>query len=215
MKIIENILNLIYPPACGFCGKICDEYLCKKCEIKIKKHEIFSIRKSSNTYFEEILCVFKYENIIRDTLIKYKFQNQPYLYKTFSKIIVKNKKIYSFFKNYDIIISVPISKKRNRQRGYNQSYLIANEIAKKFNLKCENKCIVKQKDTTEQSKLDKEQRKINVQGAYIIINREKLINKNVLLLDDIYTTGNTAKECAKTLKQAGAKNVGVLTIAKD
>lgn len=215
MKIIKKFLNLIYPPVCGFCGKICNEHLCKKCEIKIKKHEIVSVRRISNTYFEEILCIFKYEDIIRSTLIKYKFQNKAYLYKTFSKIIVKNKKIYSFLKNYDIIIPVPISKKRNRQRGYNQSYLIAKEIAEKSNLKCEKKCLVKQKDTIEQSKLDKEQRKINVQGAYGIINKEKLINKNVLLLDDIYTTGNTVKECAKRLKQSGAKKVGVLTIAKD
>lgn len=215
MKIIENILNLIYPPVCGFCEKICNEHLCKKCELKIKKHEIVSIRKSNNMHFEEILCIFKYEDIIRNTIIKYKFQSKAYLYKTFSKIIVKNKKTYSFLKNYDIIIPVPISKKRNKQRGYNQSYLIANEIAKTFNLKCENKCLVKQKDTIEQSKLDKEQRKINVKDAYRVINKEKLINKNIVLLDDIYTTGNTVKECAKTLKQAGAKKIGILTIAKD
>ena len=215
MKIIENLLNLIYPPICGFCGKIYNDHLCKKCEIKIKNYEIISIRENSNAYFDEILYIFKYEDVIRDTLIKYKFQNKAYLYKTFSKIILKNKKMYSFLKSYDIIIPVPISKKRNKQRGYNQSCLIAKEISRSSNLKFENKCLIKQKDTIEQSRLDKKQRKINVQGAYKIINKEKLFNKNILLLDDIYTTGNTVKECARILKQAGAKKVGVLTIAKD
>lgn len=95
-KIIDNILNLIYPNVCGFCGKICKDHLCKKCEIETKKYQINSIRKSKNTYFDELLCVFRYEDIIRDTLIKYKFQNKAYLYKTFSKIIIKNKKYVAF-----------------------------------------------------------------------------------------------------------------------
>lgn len=214
-KIIDNILNLIYPPVCGFCNQICKEYLCKKCEIKINKYQINLIRKSKNTYFDELICLFKYEDIIRDTLIKYKFQNKAYLYKTFSKNILKNEKICGFLKNYDIIIPVPISKKRKMERGYNQSYLIGKEISRFTNLKCENKYLFKQKDTIEQSKLDKNKRKINVQNAYKIINKEKLFNKNVLLLDDIYTTGSTVNECSRMLKQAGANKVGVITIAKD
>lgn len=214
-KIIENILNLIYPSVCGFCGKISNEHLCKKCEIKIKEHGINLIRKTKDTYFDELMCLFKYEDIIRDILIKYKFQNKAYLYKTFSKIILKNKKVCGFLKNYDIIIPVPISKKRKRQRGYNQSYLIAKEIAKHIGLKCEDKCLIKQKDTIEQSKLDKKQRKINVQGAYKVINEEELINKSVLILDDVYTTGSTVNECAKMLKQSGVNKIGVLIIAKD
>lgn len=215
MKIINNILNLIYPPVCGFCGRICNEHLCKKCEIKIKEYQINSIRKVKDKYFDELLCLFKYEDIIRETIIKYKFQNKSYLYKTFSKIILKNEKTCGFLKKYDIIIPVPISKKRKIQRGYNQSYLIAKEIARNTTLKCENKCLIKKKDTIEQSKLNKNQRKINVQNAYMITNKEKLLNKNVLLIDDIYTTGNTVNECAKTLKQAEIQSIGILTIAKD
>jgi ComF family protein len=215
MKIIENFLNLIYPPVCGFCNQICEESLCKKCKIKIKKYEINSIRKVKDKYFDELLCLFRYEDVIRDILIKYKFQNKAYLYKTFSKIILKNKKIYSFLKKYDIIIPVPISKKRNIQRGYNQSYLIAKEIATNSNLKCENKCLVKQKDTIEQSKLNKNQREINVKDVYRLINKEKILNKKILLIDDIYTTGNTVNECARELKKLGIKHIGVLVIAKD
>ena len=215
MKIINNILNLIYPPVCGFCGQICNEHLCKKCEIKIKKYQINSIKKIKDKYFDELLCLFKYEDIIRETIIKYKFQNKPYLYKTFSKIILKNKKIYSFLKKYDIIIPVPISKKRKSERGYNQSALIAKEITKNTSLKYEKNNLIKIKNTVEQSKLNKKQRQINVKNVYTIENKETLLNKNILLLDDICTTGNTVNECARILKQAGIKNVGVLTIAKD
>jgi hypothetical protein len=85
--------------------------------------------------------------------------------------------------------------------------LIAREIAKYTDLKCENKILVKQKDTIEQSKLNKNERKINIQGAYIVINKQKLFNKNVILLDDIYTTGSTVNECAKMLKQSGVNKI--------
>ncbi len=214
-KILGNLLNLIYPPVCGICGKINKEYLCKKCEIKIKEYVISSIRKSKHTYFDEIYCELRYKDIVRDNIIKYKFQNKAYLYKTFSKIILNNKKTCGFLKKYDIIIPVPISKKRKILRGYNQSCLIAYEIAKYLNLKCEDKCLIKQKDTIEQSKLNKQQRKINLKGAYKVINKQNLTDKNVLIIDDIYTTGSTVNECAKVLKEAGAKKIGVLTIAKD
>jgi len=214
MRIIDNILDLIYSPVCGFCNQICKENLCKKCEIKIKDYEINSIRKVKDKYFDEVLYLFKYEDIIRNILIKYKFQNKSYLYKTFSKIILKNKKICGFLKNYDIIIPVPISKKRKYKRGYNQSYLIAREIAKYADLNCENKCLIKQKETTEQSKLNKNQRKTNVQGAYKITDKQKLFNKNVLILDDIYTTGSTVNECAKMLKEAGIKRIRCINNCK-
>ena len=213
-EIVDNILNLIYPPVCGFCNKIYKESLCKKCEIKIKEYEINSIRKVKDKYFDELLCLFNYKDIIRKTIIKYKFQNKVYLYKTFSKIILKNKKICGFLKKYDIIIPVPISKRRKQKRGYNQSYLIAKEIEKFTNLKCENKCLIKQKDTIEQSKLNKNERKINIQGAYKIIHKEKILNKKILLLDDIYTTGNTVNECAKILKQTGIKKIRCINNCK-
>ena len=213
-KIINNILNLVYPTVCGFCNQICKENLCKKCEIKIKEYEINSIRKIKDKYFDELLCLFKYEDDIRETLIKYKFQNKAYLYKTFSKIILKNEKICGFLKKYDIIIPVPISKKRKQKRGYNQSLLIAKDIANFTNLKLEDKCLIKQKETIEQSKLNKNERKINVQDAYKVKNKEKIFNKNVLIIDDIYTTGNTVNECARILRQAGTKNIRCINNCK-
>ena len=119
-------------------------------------------------------------------------------------------------KNYDIIIPVPISKKRKRLRGYNQSELIAKMIAKQAKtIECRCDILYKQKDTLPQSSLDKEKRQQNIKNAYYIKNEKTVQNKKILLLDDIYTTGSTANECSKMLKQAGAKEIGVLTLAKD
>ena len=94
--------------------------------------------------------------------------------------------------------------------------MIAKHIAKNFkNLQYQCNLLYKIKDTLPQSKLDKEKRSQNIRGAYYIKNGQMIQNKKVLLLDDIYTTGNTVNECSKMLKQVGAKEIGVLTLAKD
>ena len=216
-NIINDILNLVYPPVCGFCGNIYENYICKKCIVKIKQYEIENKKNYNNKkmYFDEFYSIFKYEGIIRDTLIKYKFQNKAYLYKTFSKIILNNKKICGILKKYDIIIPVPIHKKRKHQRGYNQTELIAREIANNTNLQLENKVLFKQKNVISQSELSKIDRKENIKNAFMIQNIEKIKNKKVIIFDDIYTTGSTVNECSKILKLVGVKNIGILTIAKD
>ena len=224
MRMFQKVLiflwqKIIFPQCCLICGKSAEDILCAKCikELNQKMKVVIENKNKkefNEVYFEKHCYLFKYEDI-RNLILDYKFNDKSYLYQIFSKIIIKNEKICGFLKKYDIIIPVPISKKRKIQRGYNQSYLIAKEITKYKVLKNECNCLIKQKDTIEQSKLGKNERKTNIQGAYKIINKEKIISKNVLIIDDIYTTGNTVNECAKELKKAGAKRIGVLAIAKD
>ena len=111
--------------------------------------------------------------------------------------------------------NLKISKKRYKERGYNQSYLIAKEIAKNTDLEILNNCLIKTKNIIEQSKLNKEERKINIQGVYEIKNSALIKNKKILLIDDIYTTGSTVNECSKILNKEKTNKIGVLTIAKD
>ena len=146
----------------------------------------------------------------------YKFRDKSYLYELFAKIITKNEKICGILEKYDIIIPVPIHKKRKKQRGYNQSELVARQISKNIaNLQLENKAFIKIKNNKPQSTLSKKQRKQNVKNVYKLENKGKIENKNIVLFDDIYTTGNTANEIAKILKRNGANKILVLTIAKD
>ena len=210
-----NLLELVYPNVCGFCNKICKNELCNKCKMKIIQHQIDIVIKPENKYFKELISILKYEGIIRDKILQYKFEDKPYIYKTFAKIVLKNKKVCGLLKKYDIIIPVPIHKKRKLQRGYNQTQLIAKEISKNIDIKLCNNVLVKIKNTIAQSKLNKNKRKQNIKGAFKILNSEKIQDKNILLFDDIYTTGSTVNECSKILTRAGAKRIGVLTIAKD
>ena len=104
----------------------------------------------------------------------YKFNDKSYLYELFSKIITKNEKICGILEKYDIIIPVPIHKKRKQKRGYNQSEIITRQISKKIpSLVHENTAIQKIKHNIEQSSLSKEQRKQNVKDVYKIVNKER------------------------------------------
>ena len=102
-----------------------------------------------------------------------------------------------------------------RKRGYNQTELIAREIAKNTKLILEKDVLVKIKNVTSQTKLTKEKRIQNVKDVFKIISNKKIYKKNIILLDDIYTTGSTVNEASRILKLAGARKIGVLTIAKD
>lgn len=210
-----NLLEFIYPNVCGFCNKICKEEICNKCRIKIKKYQINIVIKPPNRYFNELISIFKYEGIIREKILQYKFNDKAYMKNTFAKIILKNKKVCGLLKKYDIIIPVPIHKSRKAQRGYNQTQLIASKLAEYIDIEFCNNVLVKNKNTIAQSKLNRKKRIENIKGAFDILNLKKVQGKNVLLFDDIYTTGSTANECSRVLKTAGAKTVGILTIAKD
>lgn len=216
LHFINYVLNLIYPNVCGICDKLSDEDLCKKCELKLNEIATIKINEHLNKYFKKHLFIFKYEGIIKKKLIDYKFNERVYVYKAFVNFMLKNKKVCRFLESYDIIIPVPIHKNRKLKRGYNQTSLIAKKIAENFeNLQYIDDVLIKKIDNKPQSTKNKIDRKKDVIGVYEIKNAEKLKNKKVLVIDDIYTTGSTLNECCKMLKQANPKWVDVMTVAKD
>ncbi len=219
MNIKEKVLDVIFPPVCGLCNRINKDFLCDLCKNKIDEIKISSIEDYSDlpVYFDEHYYTLKYAGEVRDYILKYKFNEKSYLYKSFAKIIMDDSLFTNKFINkYDCIICVPIHKKRFNVRGYNQSGLIAEEIAKKCQLEYYNEILVKSKNKVAQSTLDKLERVSNVKGAFAKGKNIHLIEgKNVALFDDIYTTGATVNECARILKDAGASFVGVFTLAKD
>lgn len=215
-KFLAYCINLIFPNVCGICDKIYQEDLCPKCEIKLNKLAKIKVNQYTNKNFKKHFYVFLYEGLIKERLVEYKFHQKNYIYKAIVKFMLKNKKICSFLKNYDIIIPVPIHNKRRLKRGYNQSALIAKKLAEQMNnLVYAEDVLFKIKNNKPQSKKNKADREKNVQGVYSAGNISKIRNKRILLLDDIYTTGNTVNECARMLKEAGVKQIDVISIAKD
>ena len=215
MNFINSALDYFFPPICGMCGEINEKYICNNCYKNIKKIKKCVINEYNNRNFSKHLYIFKYEGIIRNKIIEYKFEDKGYLYKMFAKIILSDKKTCNFIKKYDVIIPVPISKKRKKKRGYNQSELVANELAQKLNQDIWTDIIIKKKDNKPQSELNKLERIKNVEDIYEINKPIEVKNKKVLLLDDIYTTGSTVNEIARKLKQNQTQEIGVITLAKD
>ena len=222
-KIVRQTLTVpfvsIFPQVCGICGKINNNSLCNKCELLLKKQQDVNIitkgEDIEEKYFSELMYVFKYEGQIRNLIIDYKFNDKSYMYLMFVNFLLKSQKIFENVKKYDKIVPVPISRKRWKDRGYNQSLLLAREIAKLTNLNLLNNCLLKTKNIIEQSKLNKEDREKNIQGVYGLKNGQLIENNKVLLVDDIYTTGSTVNECSKILMQSNPAKIGVLVLARD
>ena len=202
---------------CGICEKENKNSLCYECRKKLQKEFQFTKIYSKKKNFSEQYYLFQYKNLIRNLILEMKFQKKPYIYKTIEYFLQNNKKKLEKLKKYDIIIVVPLSWKRKLKRGYNQSLLIARIISNILQIKIENKILYKTKNIVPQSTLNKKERKENIKGAFKIKHIEIIENKKILIIDDIYTTGNTLNECSKMLVENGIKkeNIGVLTLAKD
>ncbi len=219
MNLLDTVLNFIFPPTCGFCNKMREGYLCQDCKQKITNSNFYlnqlDFYQNKDNFIEEHFYLFSYVEPIRGKILQYKFDDRAYLANTIYEFFMNNEKLYGFLKKYDIIIPIPISSSRKRERGYNQSELLARKISKMANIHIETQVLKKAKNNQPQSSLNKEQRRENVKNVYKVQNEVKIQNKEILLLDDIYTTGSTANECARMLKQAGCQTVGILTIASD
>ena len=218
INLKEKILNLIYPPVCGFCNRINSDFLCDRCKNKLNSMKISMVDNyiDAPVYFDEHFFMFKYEKEIREEILKYKFDEKSYMYKSYAKILFEDNILRSnFIDKYDCIISVPIHKKRFKERGYNQSELIARELSLKLGKKYYSDILIKNKNIVAQSSLDRLNRVRNIKDAFVFgKNINHIRKKNVVLFDDVFTTGATVNECARVLKEAGANFVGVLTIAK-
>ena len=232
--ILDKVLDFLFPPVCGICFKKNKNWICNECyqklDLKLRK---FKIRKSDfgkeskeNEVREEktykintinyVYYMCDYKDDIRKKIIDYKFYDQSYLYKMFSNIILKNKKLCKLLKSYDIIIPVPMHIKKKKSRGYNQTELIINEIAKKLEIEARDDILLKIKENKMQSSLDYFSRKENVNNVYKVsdIEKESIQNKKILIFDDIYTTGFTVKECVKEIEKINPRKIDILVIAK-
>ncbi len=194
MLNLEKVTNIIFPPKCGICGKINDKYLCKKCEKKLENEAIWQIEENKNPYiyYKETISIFSYKNLIREKILSYKFNEKSYLYKTFANFLLKNQKVFEKIQDYDIIIPVPISKKRKMERGYNQSLLIAREICRQINEKYRSEIINKWQTVTQKEKHNKTKIK-------------KANYKIQLVTKCLYKTKNTIEQ-SKLNKEEREKN---------
>ncbi|MGH4051846.1 MAG: ComF family protein [Clostridium sp.] len=186
------------------------EALCSFCKGKLRRcGENFYIGKGDEKYLA--MSVFYYSSIIKELIIRLKYKNDFTCGEILAEYMVR------FIKNselqFDLISFVPMTKRALKIRGYNQSEFLANYLSRLLNIKviCN---LVKTYDTKDQIGLSGEERWVNMEKCFKIEKNKFIKNKNILLIDDVITTGATAFQCANALKENGANNIYVLTIAK-
>lgn len=119
------------------------------------------------------------------------------------------------FKGFRFLLPVPLARKKLAQRGFNQSELLADIIAENGDFEVIKNAIIRSKNTKSQTTLNKEDRKSNMLNAFSALKPELIKGKNIILIDDVATTGSTLQELAKTLKKAGAKKIAAFTLARE
>ncbi|MEZ0537214.1 ComF family protein [Caldicellulosiruptoraceae bacterium PP1] len=229
--MIDKLLEYIFPSRCIFCGRL-GSTPCVECEKEIKKIEgrvclkcgvpigdivynYCSYCINKKTYYDKIIPVFYYDKKVKKgiRLFKYHgFYQSAEKFSEFMKEAIEKSDII-----YDIIVPVPISRKRFLKRGYNHSELLAMKLSKLLKTRYVN-VLIRTKDTKPFYKLKKEQREKEIRNSIVINKRyiDLIKDKNVLLIDDIFTTGATLNECSRILKENGAQKVfaAVIAIAK-
>lgn len=228
--IFEQFIDIIFPLKCATCHNFSQHEICPACSsriVKLKPPFCMICGKPKDQYFVSELCeecfiekppfimarsVAIYEGVVKDAIHQFKFNNKRRLAGQLGQMLVDHLHEHGITeKKIDRIMPIPLSGQRQRSRGYNQVALLANVVSLSCGAKVDAHSLMKIKDTNPQFELSRDQRLENVIGAFDSL---PVPNAAILLLDDIYTTGATAKEATLALIRAGAKSVHVLTLAR-
>jgi ComF family protein len=201
-------IELIESPFCGRCGAPCsgskdgNDDGCEQCT-----DLPFDYCKN------ESLGIFTGK--LRELIHLYKFKQRKSLSNVFSDILIKHKRAY--IESHDVLIPMPLTGARYSDRGFNQSSRIAREISKKVGVLFLGDIIIRRGNSRPQSQIAaRKERFSNVTDRFIVKNRGagELRGKNILLFDDVLTTGATASTCARSLHNHNVKNIDILTLAR-
>ncbi|MFB3925901.1 MAG: ComF family protein [Syntrophales bacterium] len=198
-------IHFIKSPICPRCGIPFraggSDHLCGEC---IRTRQYFTMARS----------VGLYETALLNAIHRFKYGKSTAAGKALGKIMA----LFDFpgleMRRFSVIMPVPLHPDRLRERGFNQSLILAREIAGHHCLPLDFTSLKRKRYTEPQIGLGKDARSPNVRGAFEVGGKENISGRKVVLVDDVYTTGSTVRECARTLLGNGAEEVAVLTLAR-
>jgi ComF family protein len=232
---LRGLFNLLLPPSCPLCGRVlaagpatafCPDCLaqfspldsprCPRCALPYlpasgSDHLCEAcIRKEPP--FERVDCLGLYDGGLREAIHRFKFQGAVHLDRAFGRLLAEQ--LANLRQSFDpeLIIAVPLHRQRLRARTYNQSLLLARELGRCWRLPVPVRLLRRVRPALQQQGLTGEQRRRNLKGAFALHGR--LRGERVLLVDDVLTTGTTARECASTLLAGGASRVAVAVLGR-
>ena len=214
MNLFTYLLDWIFPPRCTFCHAMVENgtiTVCDACREKLPMTRSGGVQKKD--YVKLCAAPFYYEDDVRESLLRFKFKGMRGYAKVYAPYVADSIR-EAIPDEWDVISWVPVSRKRLRERGYDQAELLCRAVAKELGQKPTG-LLIKQRHTKAQSSTGSaEKRRANISGAYRVRDKVDVADKRILLLDDIITTGATMSECAKTLGFAGAACVYCATVAR-
>lgn len=220
MRLFEQIAGIVFPPKCIFCQQLLSHdavvHICADCYLKLPFREnafMKTTQDGEDGYCDGAVSIFQYTGMVKESLIRFKFYNKPSYYRTYARLIADKLGKMADVRQYDLVLSVPLHRRKEFSRGYNQARLIAKALARELKLPERSGLLKRYRYTEAQSLLDKQKRNQNVKGAFAVISPGKIEGKSILLVDDILTTGSTLEECGRMLKQAGARKVMAVVVA--
>lgn len=209
--IIESVLNVIYCTSenCLVCNAYLDseETICNVCKEKIE----YCLDETKLNNNVECFSAAYYASSITEMIKRLKYKSDFAVGEFLGSLLIKTIDKNKF--EFDLITYVPMSKKALKKRGFNQSKFLADYISKYTN-KATKELLIKKKDTKDQIGLDGNSRWNNLKGCFQALKNDNYKNKNIIILDDVITTGATAFYCAEQLLNNGAAKVTILTVAK-
>ena len=214
----SRLLDILFPPKCALCGRLLDgeSDFCPDCrkngeEFPPLKAHMHPDQKSKLQFLDSFTAVWYYKGKVRDGVLNLKFHYRVDLAAPFGRAVAM-KLLREHPGDFDCIAWVPVSFLRKLRRGYDQAELLARAAGLELGLPVE-RLLKKRRHTPAQSTLTREQRRANVLGAYACVKADAVRGKRVLLIDDVFTTGATAQECARVLLTAGARSVSCAVAA--
>ena len=213
MNLFDTILDLLFPSACLSCRREGD-YLCQEC--------LNDLPLSENPEEDFIYSVFNYrDKTVKNTIWTLKYRRRHSIAKVLAQAlsdkIAEEISELEMMENFTepMLIPIPLSKKRLRERGFNQAEVLAAELEKINQKLClEKNVLYKIKETQNQARLrNRNERLKNLRGCFAVRNPEKILGRNIILIDDVSTTGATLVEAKKILQKSGARKIIGLTLA--
>lgn len=225
MKLLSVIGELLFPPRCAsclkvlgkrnvFCGNCMPEIpfvegeTCEKCGISLSPDfpsPICGRCRRRNFHFDKNISVLEHCGKGRQAILNMKYKSSPVI-KDMANLLAERIKRANL--HFDLVTFIPMTRKEEREKDIHITYFLSKYLAKYVGVK-HSELISKIRETKKQKELTEKERILNVRGAYKVCRDVE--GKNILLVDDVFTTGATMDECAKILKRAGAANVFCIT----
>jgi ComF family protein len=214
MGFVSALLDLLFPPRCIFCRSFLrdgKQFICETCRTDLPYAG--AGEELHGDFFSVCVAPLRYEGTVRESLLRYKFHGATGYAEGYAELLADCIRT-NLAGRYDLISWVPLSRGRLKERGYDQSMLLALSTALALDDVAVS-TLRKVREAEKQSTVgSEEKRRANIMGAYQVEDAELVSGRRILLIDDIVTTGATLSECAGTLRDAGAADVVCAAVAR-